>query len=78
MTNLCIAWVEFQKFYDTISCLVIIKAPKLIGGSSKIFNLIKSTMNVWKIKLVSSDNILGENSIIMRNVSVTFCTFWFL
>ena len=51
-TNLSIAWVDVQKLYDNVSCLMTIKAPKLIGDSSIIVKFIKSTMNGWRITLV--------------------------
>ena len=67
-TNISIAWVDVQKLYDNVSCLLTIKATKLIGDSSNIVKLIKSNMNGWKIILVPSGKILGENSIFTSNL----------
>ena len=76
-TNLSIAWVDVQKLYDNVSCLLTIKATKLIGDSSNIVKLIKSNMNGWKITLVPSDKILGENSIFTSNLAPLFVLFDF-
>ena len=76
-TNLSIAWVDVQKLYDNVSCLLTIKATKLIGDSSNIVKLIKSNMNGWKITLVPSDKILGENSIFTSNLAALFVLFDF-
>ena len=73
--RLSIAWVDVQILYDNVSCLLTIKAPKLVGDSSNIFKLIKSKTNGWKITLVSSNNIHREYIIIMRNFSLNLCTF---
>ena len=43
-TNLSVAGIDVQKLYYNVSCLLTIKAPKLIGDSSNIAKLIKSTM----------------------------------
>ena len=76
-TNISIAWVDVQKLYDNVSCLLTIKATKLIGDSSNIVKLIKSNMNGWKITLVPSDKILGENSIFTSNLAPLFVLFDF-
>ena len=71
-TNLSIAWVDVQKLYDNVSCLLTIKVTKLIGDWPNIVKLIKSNMNGWKITLVPSDKILGENSIFTSNLAPLF------
>ena len=76
-TNLSIAWVDVQKLYDNVSCLLTIKVTKLIGDWPNIVKLIKSNMNGWKITLVPSDKILGENSIFTSNLAPLFVLFDF-
>ena len=44
-TNLSVPWIDVQKLYDNVSCLLTIKAPKLIADSSNIVKLVKSIMN---------------------------------
>ena len=51
-TNLSTAWIDVQKLYYNVSCLMTIKTHKLIGDSSIIVKFIKSTMNGWRITLI--------------------------
>ena len=44
-TNLSVPWIDVQKLYDNVSCLLTTKAPKLIADSSNIVKLVKSIMN---------------------------------
>ena len=59
--NLSIAWIDFQKAFDTVPHSWIIKSLELIGITNKVVSFTKKVMNYWKTHMcLHAENKLIE------------------
>jgi len=50
--NLSIAWVDYQKAFDSVPHSWVEKSIELVGVNSKIVRFCKLFMEKWKIRLI--------------------------
>jgi Reverse transcriptase (RNA-dependent DNA polymerase). len=49
--NICMAWMDYQKAFDNVSHIWVIKSLKLIGINYKIISYTQKTMNYLKTNM---------------------------
>lgn len=52
-TNLAMAWVDYQKAYDTVPHSWILECMDMFKVADNISNMIAKSMTSWKTKLTS-------------------------
>ena len=63
--NLCMAWIDYQKAFDRVPHISIIKSLEIIGINSKVISFTKKVMGYWRkhvrlhteIKSIETDDI---------------------
>ena len=50
--NLSIAWIEYQKAFDSVSHSWVEKSIELVGVNSKIFRFYKLSKEKWNKRLI--------------------------
>ena len=48
---ICMAWIDYQKAFDSVPHSWLIKSLKLIGINDKIISFLKKAMNYWKTSM---------------------------
>jgi hypothetical protein len=54
--NLSIAWIDYQKAFDSVPHSWIEKSIELLGVNNKIINFCKSSMQKWRTRLQLKTN----------------------
>ena len=60
--NLSIAWIEYQKVFDSVPHSWVEKSIALVGVNSKIIRFCKLSMEKWKTRLIFK-NKAGRNAV---------------
>ena len=72
--NLNVGWIDFRKAYDMVPHRWILKSLELVGTARNIIELLKRSMQSWRMVLFSGKNKLGKVNIrpgIFQGDSVT-------
>jgi len=58
-TNLAVAWIDFQKAYDSVPHSWIVEVLKLYKINPLVQSIIKQSMSVWNTTLSVGSSIMG-------------------
>ena len=61
--NLAMAWIDYKKTYDMVPQSWIIHCLKMYKISHEVINLIKKTMQTWRVELTAGGRSLAETMI---------------
>ncbi|XP_068723498.1 uncharacterized protein [Montipora capricornis] len=59
-TNLSMAWIDYKKAYDFVPHSWINECMEMFGIAENVRNLLKKSMEQWKLSLTSNGEDLGE------------------
>ena len=59
LTNLSMAWIDYQKAYDMVPHSWILECARMFGLAKNIVTLIENSMANWKTVLTSNQEVLG-------------------
>jgi len=71
--NLSMAWIDYQKAFDSVPCSWVEKSIELVGVNSKIVRLCKLSMENWNTRLhlkkEAVSNAVTTHSDTKRNIA---------
>jgi hypothetical protein len=77
--NLSIAWIDYQKAFDSVPHIWIEKSIELLGLNNKIINFFKSSMEKWSTRLQLKTNqelwqsrLIKINRGIFQGIPITY------
>jgi hypothetical protein len=70
--NLSIAWIDYQKAFDTVPHSWVEKSIELLGVNNKIINFCKSSMEKWRTRLqLKTNQELLQSRLIKMNRGIS-------
>lgn len=54
------AWIDYKKAYDFVPHSWISECMEMFGNAENVRNLLKKSMEEWKLSLTSNSEDLGE------------------